>query len=86
MITDARANAMLDTEYVTGDLLSLHTAFSTTGTNELAGGSYARQPITGRQQQQERKPVLALLTSLYLPVRPLPGWVYGMLLVRCLRA
>jgi hypothetical protein len=37
---------MLDTEYVTGDLLSLHTAFSTTGTNELAGGSYARQPIT----------------------------------------
>lgn len=46
MITDARANVMLDTEYVTGDLLSLHSAFSTTGANELSGGSYARQAIT----------------------------------------
>lgn len=46
MIPDARANAMLDTEYVTGDLLSLHSAYSTTGANELSGGSYARQAIT----------------------------------------
>lgn len=46
MIPDARTNTRLDVEYVTGDLLSLHTAYSTTGANELTGGSYARQSIT----------------------------------------
>lgn len=46
MLTDAQADAALDFLYVTGDLLSLHTAFSASGANELTGGSYARQAIT----------------------------------------
>lgn len=46
MLTDARANAILDTEFAAGDKLSLHTAYSITGANEVAGGSYARQTIT----------------------------------------
>jgi hypothetical protein len=46
MFTDARANAILDTELATGDKLSLHTAYSATGTNEVTGGSYARQTVT----------------------------------------
>lgn len=44
--TDTRANAMLDAEYAAGDKLSLHSAYSATGANELSGGSYARQTIT----------------------------------------
>lgn len=46
MFTDARANAILDTELAAGDKMSLHTAYSATGTNEVTGGSYARQAIT----------------------------------------
>lgn len=46
MLTDARANAMLDTEFAASDKMSLHTAYSATGTNEVSGGSYAKQTIT----------------------------------------
>lgn len=46
MFTDARANAILDTELTAADKMSLHTAYSATGTNEVTGGSYARQTIT----------------------------------------
>ena len=46
MITDARANAMLDTEFAAADKMSLHTAYSATGLNEVTGGSYAKQTIT----------------------------------------
>jgi hypothetical protein len=46
MITDTRANTMLDTEYAANDKLSLHTAYSATGANEVTGGSYARQTVT----------------------------------------
>lgn len=46
MITDARANAMLDTELATNDKCSLHSAYSATGANEIASGGYARQTIT----------------------------------------
>lgn len=46
MLTDARAPAILDTEFAALDKLSLHSAFSVAGANELAGGSYARQTIT----------------------------------------
>jgi hypothetical protein len=46
MLTDARVNAMLDTEFAAGDKISAHTAYSLTGTNEITGGSYARQTIT----------------------------------------
>jgi hypothetical protein len=46
MLTDARINAILDGEFASGDKMSLHSAYSTTGANELSGGSYARQTIT----------------------------------------
>lgn len=46
MITDTRANTILDTEFAAGDKMSLHTAYSATGINEVTGGSYARQTIT----------------------------------------
>lgn len=46
MITDATANAMLDA--IVMDRLSLHTAYSATGANEVTGGTpaYARQTVT----------------------------------------
>jgi hypothetical protein len=46
MIPDATANAMLDA--ITVDRVSLHTAYSSTGANEVTGGSpaYARQTVT----------------------------------------
>lgn len=48
MLTDARVNAILDTEFGTGATgkFSLHTAFSTTGANEVTGGTYAKQTPT----------------------------------------
>jgi len=46
MQTDARVNAMLDTEFALNDVMSLHSAYSITGANELTGGGYARQVIT----------------------------------------
>lgn len=46
MLTDARVNAMLDTEIAAGTKMSLHSAFSLTGANEVSGGSYARQTPT----------------------------------------
>lgn len=46
MLTDATKNAMLDS--ITMNEASLHTAYSSTGANEVAGGSpaYARKAIT----------------------------------------
>lgn len=46
MLTDATINSMLDSIVV--DRLSLHTAYSATGANEVTGGSpaYARQTVT----------------------------------------
>jgi len=46
MLTIARRNAILDTEFAASDKASLHTAYSATGTNEIASGGYARQTIT----------------------------------------
>jgi len=43
---DAGLNAMLDALSALLDEVSLHTAFSLTGANEVTGGSYARQAIT----------------------------------------
>jgi hypothetical protein len=44
--TSAAKDAMLDAEFVNGDLMSLHTADpALTGANELTGGGYARQAI-----------------------------------------
>lgn len=46
MLTDARVNAILDTEFAALDKMSLHSAYSATGLSELSGGTYARQTIT----------------------------------------
>ena len=46
MFTDTRANAILDTELAAADKMSLHNAYSVTGSNEVVGGGYARQTIT----------------------------------------
>lgn len=47
LFTDAELNAIADAEAARITYLSLHTASpGTTGANEAAGGSYARQPVT----------------------------------------
>jgi hypothetical protein len=46
ILRDTSLNAMLDTLAAQLDQVSLHTAWSTTGANEVTGGSYARQSIT----------------------------------------
>lgn len=43
---DSFLNTMLDAGAALLDEVSLHTAFSTSGANEVTGGSYARQSIT----------------------------------------
>jgi len=43
---DGFLNTMLDAGAAILDEVSLHTAFSTSGANEVTGGSYARQSIT----------------------------------------
>lgn len=62
MLTDATVNLMLDS--VTIDLMSLHTAYSATGTNEVTGGTpaYARKAVTmaaasGRARASSSAPV-----------------------------
>lgn len=67
MITDARVNAMLDTEFVTGDLMSLHTAFSATGASEVTGGTYTRQSITFAAASARAKAISASLSFTLLP-------------------
>lgn len=45
-IATTSLNDMLDAEFVTGDLVSLHSADPAgTGANEVTGGGYARQAI-----------------------------------------
>ena len=68
MLTDATINTMLDA--VTVDLVSLHTAYSSTGTNEVTGGSpaYARKAITmaaasGRAKASSTQPVFDVPAS-----------------------
>ena len=46
VFVDTALNSMLDSLAALLDEASLHTAFSTTGANEVTGGSYARQSIT----------------------------------------
>lgn len=45
-MVDAALNTMLDALAADLDQVSLHTAYSATGANEVTGGSYARQAIT----------------------------------------
>lgn len=46
ILRDTSLNAMMDALAAELDQVSLHTAWSTTGANEVTGGSYARQSIT----------------------------------------
>lgn len=46
IIRDTGLNAAWDSVAALLDQVSLHTAWSTTGANEISGGSYARQSIT----------------------------------------
>ncbi len=46
VFVDTALNVMLDALSAILDQVSLHTAFSTSGANEVTGGSYARQAIT----------------------------------------
>ncbi len=46
VFVDSVLNSMLDNLAALLDQASLHTAFSTTGANEVTGGTYARQTIT----------------------------------------
>lgn len=75
MITIARANVILDTEYPNGTLMSLHTAFSLTGANELTGGSYARQPITWAPAANRAKNISANVDFAGLPAAASVAWV-----------
>ena len=76
MQVDARVNAMLDGEFATNDKMSLHTAFSLTGSNEVTGGSYARQTITWASAASRSKassgniefPVAAAVTVAFIGV------------------
>lgn len=68
MITDATANSMLDSQ--TLDLMSLHTAYSATGTNEVTGGTpaYAKKSVTfaaasGRARAASTAPVFDVPTG-----------------------
>lgn len=70
-LSTAAKNTMLDNQGITH--LSLHSAFSSIGGNELAGGSYARQAVTYSAASSGAK-------SLSMqPVFPVPastvGWI-----------
>lgn len=67
MRTTARINAMIDAENVTGDKMSLHTAFSSTGANEVTGGTYARQTITYAAAAGRSKAAIGTISFTGLP-------------------
>lgn len=75
MLTDARMNAILDTEYVTGDVMSLHTAYSATGANEVTGGTYAVQSCTFAAASSRSKAVSAGLSFTGLPASCTIAWL-----------
>lgn len=75
MITDTRANAMLDAEFSTGDRLSLHTAYSTTGANEVVGGTYARQTVTWAAAASRQKSSSAAVDLTGLPAAVTVAWI-----------
>lgn len=59
MLVDARVNAMLDTEIAGTTKMSLHTAYSATGANEVTGGSYAKQTPTWNAASARSKSISA---------------------------
>ncbi len=75
MRTTARVNAMLDAENVTGDKMSLHTAFSATGANEVTGGAYAKQSITYSAAASRSKASSGTVSFTGLPASTTVGWL-----------
>lgn len=75
MITTTRANAILTTEYVDGDLLSLHTAFSATGANEVTGGTYVRQACTYSLASGRSRAIAATESFTGLPASCTVAWI-----------
>ncbi|MFZ5483483.1 MAG: hypothetical protein ACOZB0_04560 [Pseudomonadota bacterium] len=74
MFTDARIAAMLDTELVDGDKLSLHSAYSATGANEISGGSYARQTIDWAAAASRAKATVSDI-DVPVPAGSTVGWL-----------
>lgn len=74
MFTDARIHAMLDTELADGDKLSLHSAYSATGANEISGGSYARQTIDWAAAASRAKATAAAI-DVPVPAGSTVGWI-----------
>jgi hypothetical protein len=67
MLPVLRANAVLDGEYISGDRISLHTAYSTTGANEITGGSYVRVAATFSAATSRIKAISAAVDITGLP-------------------
>ena len=67
MFTSAFVNTTLDSAIAVGDKLSLHTAYSTTGANEVTGGSYARQTGTWNAASGRSKALSSAVSFTGLP-------------------
>lgn len=67
MFTTAFVNTTLDTAIAAGDKLSLHTAYSTTGANEVSGGTYARQTGTWSAASGRSKALSSAVSFTGLP-------------------
>jgi len=75
MFTDSYTNTVLDLALVTGDKLSLHTAYSTTGANELTGGTYARTAATFSAAASRQKAISAAVALTGLPASAVVAWI-----------
>lgn len=75
MLVAAVKNSMLDTEFVNGDEISLHTAYSATGANEVTGGTYAKQAITWTAASAGVRAMAAAESFTGLPASTTIKWV-----------
>jgi hypothetical protein len=75
MFTDAYTNTVLDLALVTGDKLSLHTAYSITGANEITGGTYARTAATFGAAASRQKAISAAVDLTGLPAAAVVAWI-----------
>jgi len=73
--TDAYTNTVLDLALVTGDKLSLHTAYSTTGANEITGGTYARGTAIFSAAASRQKAISSPVAITGLPAAAVVAWV-----------
>lgn len=75
-LTDAEENRLLDLSLVAGDLLALVTTAGTDAAagTEVAGGSYARQPLTWAAASGGSKTTSAAVSYSSLPACRVQGW------------